>query len=219
MACITLNIPQDLLNVQNSLGQATDTMLALTGESCNIFGALGLGSLEAGIQGILGTIGSAMGAVNNALAQIQGILNSVLDTALGAITNVLNTVLGGINQIFDFAQNAIASVTSMIDNAIGVLAQRANFSQILACAGVLGQLGAFPANTTASINQLQGLLSSGNPIGSIADTMIAGAKNAFSNSVTSAVNGLTSQIATQVNGSQDLINLNVDALRGFSCVV
>lgn len=219
MACITLNVPQDLLNVQNSLGQATNTMLALTGESCNIFGALGLGSLEAGIQGILGTIGSAMGAVNNALAQIQGILNSVLDTALGAITSVLNTVLGGINQIFNFAQSAIASVTSMIDNAIGVLAQRANFSQILACAGVLGQIGAFPANTTASINQLQGLLNSGNPIGGIADTMIAGAKSAFSNSVTSAVNGLTSQIATQVNGSQDLINLNVNALRNFSCVV
>lgn len=219
MACITLNVPQDLLNVQNSLGQATNTMLALTGESCNIFGALGLSSLEAGVQGILGTIGSAMGAVNNALAQIQGILNSVLDTALGAITSVLNTVLGGINQIFNFAQSAIASVTSMIDNAIGVLAQRANFSQILACAGVLGQIGAFPANTTASINQLQGLLNSGNPIGGIADTMIAGAKSAFSNSVTSAVNGLTSQIATQVNGSQDLINLNVDVLRGFSCVV
>lgn len=219
MACITVNTPQFLLDAQDALGQATNTMLALTGETCNIFGALGLGALESGIQGILGTIGSALGAVNNAIAQIQNVLNSVLDTALGAIADVLNTVLGGISQIIDFAQNAISAVTGMIDDAIGILAERANLSQILACAGVLGQVGLFPANTTSKINQLKSLIDSGNPITTIADTMIEEAKNALQSSVTGAVNDLTGQIADKVNASQDLINLNVNALRDFSCVV
>lgn len=219
MACISINVPPALTNAQNSLGQATDAMLALTSESCNIFGALGVPQLEQGVQTILGAVGNAMGAVNDAIAQVQNILNSVLDTELGAVSDILNTITNGISQIFDFAQSAISSVTGMIDQAVGVLAEKANLTEILSCAGVLGQLGAFPPNVTDKINAVSGLLATGAPVTSIADSLIAGAKNSLVESATSGLDNLTSQIADKVNGSQDLISLNVDALRNFSCAV
>lgn len=219
MACISINLPPEITNVQNSLAQATNAMLAVTGESCNLFGALGVPQLEKGIQDILGAVGNAMGAVNSAIAQVQGILNNVLDTALGAISQILNTITSGISQIFEFAQNAVTSVTGMIDQAVNILAEKANLSEILACAGVLGQLGAFPANVTDKINAVSGLLNSGAPVTSIAESMIAGAKNSFVESVNGSLGNITGQIADKVNGSQDLIALNVDALRNFSCAV
>lgn len=219
MACISINLPSSITAAQSTLAGATDTFLSLSGESCNIFGALGLGELETGIQNILGAIGGAMGFINDAIAQIEGILNNVLDTALGAIGAILDTVLGSIGQIVDFAQNAITSVTGMIDEALGLLAEKAGISELVACAGVLGQLGAFPANVTDKINTITGLLSGGTPVTDIANAMIADAKGAFMESVNGALSGLTDGIANSINGSQDLITANIDALRNFSCAV
>lgn len=218
-SCISLDLPPEITALQGQLATATNTFLALSGESCNLFGALGLGELEKGIHGILGTIGSAMGVINDFITQIEEILANVLDTALGAIATILGTVLGAIDTVLTFAKDAITSVTGMIDGALNLLAEKAGLSEILACAGVLGQLGLFPANVTNNINTITGLLNSGTPVTNIANAMMAEAQGNFVNDVNTSLNELTDRIATSINSSQDLINVNVGGLRDFSCSV
>jgi phage-related protein len=219
MACISLNLPAEITNAQNAVSQATDAFLALSGESCNIFGALGVPELEQGVQTILGAVGGAMGAINSAIEQATQILNSVVDTALGAVSEILNTIKSGIDQVFAFAQDAIGSVTGMIDQAISVLAEKAKVTEILACAGVLGQLGAFPSNVTDKINGINSLLSTGAPVTTIANEMIAGAKDSFMTAANTELNRVMEGIGDKINGSQDLISVNIEALRNFSCAV
>lgn len=218
MACISINPPEELLNIQNALSQATDVMVALSGESCNVFGALGLEGVEQGIQNIMGTVAGAMSTVNNVIAQVQQVLNSVVDTALGAVNNIISSITNGIGQIANFAQTAIGSITGLIDDAIKVLAEKAKISEILACAGVLGQLGVFPPNVTQKIDKITNLLKSGNPVTTIANEMIAEAKDQLLGKINDTVTDLTSKIGFEVNSSQDLIRVNANALREFSCV-
>lgn len=219
MACISINTPEFLTTAQNSLSQATDIMAALSGESCNVFGALGLEGVEEGIQNVLGAVGSAMSAVNNAIAQVQNILNSVLDTALGAVNQILNNITNAINSIANFAQEAIGSITGLIDDAINLLAERAGISEILACAGTLGQIGLLPPNVTDKLDKLSSFLSSDTPVRDIANQMIADAKNSLTSKIQDTVGGIVGDIGSKVNGSQDLITLNVDQLMSFSCAV
>lgn len=218
MACIKINTPEALLNAQAGLSRATDVMLALSGESCNVFGALGLEGVEDGIQNLLGAVGGAMGAVNNAIAQAQEILNSVIESALGTVNQILDTITNSITQIANFAQNAIGSITGLIDDAIGVLAEKAKISEILACAGTLGKLGLFPSNVTASIDKLTGFLSSDTPVTDIANQMIADAKDQLTTKIQDTVGGFVADIGNQINSSQDLIAVNVNSLRDLSCV-
>jgi hypothetical protein len=219
MPCITFNLPPELLQAQTDLAGFTDKMLALSGESCNLFGILGLKDLESKIHSILGVVGNAMGAVNDIIATVQNLLNSVLDTALAAIAIVLDNILGGINKIIDFAQSAVNSVTGMIDDALGLIGQSAGVSELLACAGVLGQVLNLPSNVTSNINKISGLLSGGTPITDIANAMIAEGKGILSNKVDSEIRGLLYDVTSKVNDSQDLINLNLSELGRNSCVV
>jgi hypothetical protein len=219
MACISLPIPSSLLDAQSALNSATNTMLTLTGETCNIFGLLGLGDLEAGIQNILGVIGSAMGFINDTISAVQDLLNGILDTALSAVNDIIENILGGINQVLDFAQGAVNAVTGMIDEAINVLAEKANLAQILACAGVLDQLGAFPPNVTSTINDISGFLAADTPITDITNLLISGARDNLMNNITGGISNITGQIADKINGSQDLIDLNINSLGQFTCAV
>jgi phage-related protein len=219
MACITITPPSFLTQAQGTLSQATDIMAALSGESCNVFGALGLQGVESGIQNVLGAVGNAMGAVNSAIAQIQNILNSVVDTALGTINQILSSITSAINQIANFAQNAISSITGLIDDAIGVLKERAKISEILACAGTLSQIGLLPSNVTKTIDQINGFLSSDTPVRDIANQMIADAKNSLTSKIQDTVGGIVGNIGNQVNSAQDLINVNVNQLASFSCAI
>lgn len=217
MACISINTPDFLTNAQGALSQATDVMAALSGESCNVFGALGLEGVEEGIQNILGTVGTAMSAVNNAIAQVQNILNNVIDTALGAVNQILEQITGAINQVANIAQQAIGSITGLVDEAIGVLAERAKISEILACAGTLSQIGLLPPNVTETLDQISSFLSSDTPVRDIANQMIADAKDALTSKIQNTVGGLVGEIGNQVNRSQDLIDVNVSRLASFSC--
>lgn len=219
MACVSIPTPELLTDAQNLLTNATNTMALLSGESCNVFNTLGLQDVEEGIQNILGTVGNAMAAVNSAIAQVSQILNSVLDTALSAINQILDTIINSINQIEAFVQNAIGQITGLIDQAIGVLAERAGISEILACAGTVAQIGLLPPGTTAAIDELNSFLSSDTPVGDIANEMIAGAKNQLTNTITNTVDGIISNIGNEINDAQDIIDLNVNALRNFSCVI
>lgn len=218
MACITIETPPFLAEAQNALSTATDVMAALSGESCNVFGALGLQGVEEGIQNILGAVGGAMSAVNNAIAQIQNVLNSVVDTALGAINNILTTITGAISQVTAFAQNAISGITGLIDDAIGVLKERAKISEIIACAGTLAQIGIFPPNVTQTIDKIKGFLDSDTPVRDIANQMIADKLNDLTNKIQDTVGGFVSDIGQQVNGAQDIISVNLTQLGNFSCV-
>lgn len=219
MPCISINMPSALLAAQGALGAATELMLKASGESCNLFGILGLDDLETGIQSLLGTIGNAMGFINNAIAQIQNILNSVLDTAAAFVSGIMETILGGLGSIVDFAQSAVTSVTGMIDGALAMIGQSAGVSELLACTGVVGQLLNLPSGVTDNIDKITGLLSGGTPITDIANAVIADAKNAFANEVNSKVDELLTGIEDKVNGSQDLIDLSIRSLGSVSCVV
>lgn len=217
MACISINTPDFLTNAQGSLSQVTDAMAALSGESCNVFGALGLDGVESGIQDILGKVGSAMSAVNDAIAQVQNVLNSVVDTALSAVNQILENITGAINQVANIAQQAIGSVTGFIDEAIGALAERAKISEILSCAGTLGQIGLLPGNVTEKLDQISSFLSSDTPVKDIANNMISGIKDDLTGRIQEAVGGFVTNIGDTVNSAQDLINVNIGQLSSFSC--
>lgn len=219
MACISINPPPALLAAQGALSQATDIMAALSGESCNVFGALGLQGVEDGIQTMLGAVGSAMGAINNALAQVQNILNSVVDTALGAVNALLDGITNSITQIANFAQNAISGITGLIDDAIGQLVERAGISELLACAGTLGQIGLLPANVTEKLDKLNSFLSSDTPVKDIANQMIADAKNELTSKIQNTMQGFVGEIGNKINRQQDLIDINVSQLASFSCAI
>lgn len=215
MAIISINPPKFLTDAQNTLTDVTDKFLALSGEACNIFGALGLDNVEQGIQSILGAIGGAMGAINGAIAQVEQLLNSVAESALGLVNQALGAITGAIEQIANFAQTAINSITGLIDEAIGVLAERAKIAEILACAGTLGQVGLLPANVTAKVDKLKGFLSSDTPISDIANQMVSDAKNQLTGKIQNTVGGFVDNISNQINSAQDIINVNLNSLRNF----
>ncbi len=217
--CISINIPPALTAAQTTLSGVTDKMAALSGESCNVFGLLGLKDVEKGIQGILGAVGSAMSAVNDAIAQVQNILNNVFDTAVKTINTILKGIQDAIDQVAAFATSVISEITSQIDDAINLLAERAGISEILACAGTLAQVGLLPPNVTPTLNKLNGFLSSDTPVKDIANQMIADAKNSLNSTVKNTVDGFVADIGNQINAAQDIIEVNVAQLGQYSCAI
>jgi phage-related protein len=230
MACISYSpeILGALSSVQATLSQITNGLLALSGETCNIFGALGalgvpanivqgIRNIEQGVQQILGSVGTVLAAVNSALAQVQTILNNVLDTALGAIDQALGAITGAIGQVAAIAQQAATAITGYIDEAIGLLKERAGISEILACAGVLSQLGILPTGITQKIDQITQLVRGGFSVSQIVNQMIADARDDLVNRAKEAVGGFVTDIGNQINSAQNIINVNINQLRSFSC--
>lgn len=232
MACISYSpeILGTLSSTQNTLGQTTNGLLALSGETCNIFGALGsmgvpqeiqegIQNIEQGVQQILGSVAIAMAAINTALAQVQNILNSVVDTALGTIDQALGAINSAIGSVSTLAQQAASSITGFNNEAISVLRERAGISEILACAGVLGQLGALPAGITEKIDQITQLVQGGLSVSQIVNQMIADVRDDLVNRAQEAVEGFVADIGNRINSVQNIIDVNVGALRNFSCAV
>lgn len=217
MSCIRIPLPSVLTDAAAELGRATDTMAALTGESCNLFGILGLGALEDGINQIFDAIGNAMAMVNEMIGKVEQLLNGIVEAALGPVFQLIAGIKNSIDTMIGFAQNAINQVTGMIDDALGLIAQKAGFAQIAACIGALGSIANFPPGVTSAVDKMNQLANGGTPVSDLANAMIADAKSAFMDEVNGKIDGLMGGIEDAINGAQNLIELDLGALGANGC--
>lgn len=218
MPCVSLELDPGFTNALGNLQNASNVLMALSSDSCNILGAIpGLSAIEKGIQDVFAAVASITSAINNAIGRILSSINNVIDTAVGAVQNIIGNMLSAFNNIVDMVGGYVSQVAGMIDSFINVVAAQANLSGILSCVGVIGKLTGMPAGVSADIDALSAKLASGSAVSDIVAEGIADVKNAAANAATEGLSNIMSSIDNAITSKLNSIDLGIASLRAFEC--
>jgi phage-related protein len=218
MPCVSLELNPGFNNALGSLQNASNVLMALSSDSCNILGAIpGLGAIEKGIQDVFAAVAGITSAINNAISRILGSINNIIDTAVGAVQNIIGNLLTTFNSIVDTVGGFVSQISGMIDSFINVVAAQANLSGILSCVGVIGKLTGMPEGVSSQIDDLAAKLASGSAVSDIVSEGIADIKNAAASAATDALNGINDKINGTITNALGNINLGIASLKAFEC--